>query len=493
MKIRSLLLGSIAAAGLSTGAYAADPLGPVLTTLDLCDALGITGLTVSSDNNCLQISGEVKYEFVWGDYRGSNTIARVAGGYDAFTVMDNDAHVDGRDQDWGSKVEAYLKFVGTADTDVGPASATIKLKDIYQRNVRNENNFGPNGFADPALELDPADPRIGFDIGGRAYRVQTGVDADGNAEYDFYDADGNFLSNGILDDYAYVGGDDTGGFVIDEAFVAIGGATVLSAGKKGSILKFGDDEPFNWLGLFLSDKVDKGVKWTKDLIPDGGHVIQLVHDFGNGLSGGIGLENLQGTGASAGTAVGVLWYSGDAVTAHVSVAAGGVLDGTVENWGIHAGITGTFDILKVRGAIAADSTGYWNALGSAAVTLDIFELAWSGEAANTAGGVDYGVGASAGIAITDGVKINLGGRYYQDADNSDGYQIAGQVVAAITETISLTGEVGVFGTIAPDTTDVYGKVTLDWKPGGGFTSSLAGEVHQNGGYKATFKAGKTID
>src|SRR5690606_17241648 len=130
------------------------------------------------------------------------------------------------------------------------------------------------------------------------------------------------------DDYAHVGGDDTGGFIIDEAFVAIGGATVLSAGKKGSILKFGDDEPFNWLGLFLSDKVDKGVKWTKDLIPDGGHVIQLVHDFGNGLSGGIGLENLQGSGPKAGTAVGVLWYSGDAVTAHVSVAAGGVLDGT---------------------------------------------------------------------------------------------------------------------------------------------------------------------
>ena len=80
MKIRSLLLGSIAAAGLTTGAFAADP-AQVLTTLDLCDALGLTGLTVSSDNNCLQISGEVKYEFVWGDYRGTEQIAPSVGGY----------------------------------------------------------------------------------------------------------------------------------------------------------------------------------------------------------------------------------------------------------------------------------------------------------------------------------------------------------------------------------------------------------------------------
>ena len=59
MNIRNLLLGSVAAAGLSTGAYAAD-LG-VLTSLDVCDALGLSGLTISSDTNCLQITGEVKY------------------------------------------------------------------------------------------------------------------------------------------------------------------------------------------------------------------------------------------------------------------------------------------------------------------------------------------------------------------------------------------------------------------------------------------------
>ena len=68
MKIRSLLLGSVAAAGLSTGAAHAADLG-VLTSLDVCDDLGLSGLTISSDTNCLQITGEVKYKFTWGDSR----------------------------------------------------------------------------------------------------------------------------------------------------------------------------------------------------------------------------------------------------------------------------------------------------------------------------------------------------------------------------------------------------------------------------------------
>ena len=72
MKIRSLVLGSVAAAGLSTAGYAAD-LG-VLTSLDVCDSLGLSGLTISSDTNCLQISGGVEYEFTWGDYEGNSAI-----------------------------------------------------------------------------------------------------------------------------------------------------------------------------------------------------------------------------------------------------------------------------------------------------------------------------------------------------------------------------------------------------------------------------------
>src|SRR5438034_7163487 len=71
MKIRSLLLGSIAAAGLATGAHAADLAKGVMTSLDVCDSLGLSGLTISSDTNCLQITGGVSYQFVWGDYKST--------------------------------------------------------------------------------------------------------------------------------------------------------------------------------------------------------------------------------------------------------------------------------------------------------------------------------------------------------------------------------------------------------------------------------------
>lgn len=61
MKIRSLLLGSIAAAGLSTAGYAAD-MG-VVTSLDVVDALGLSGLTISSDH-CL-IADTASFQFDW--------------------------------------------------------------------------------------------------------------------------------------------------------------------------------------------------------------------------------------------------------------------------------------------------------------------------------------------------------------------------------------------------------------------------------------------
>ncbi|ODT75858.1 MAG: hypothetical protein ABS76_32695 [Pelagibacterium sp. SCN 64-44] len=492
MKLKSLILGSVAAAGLSTAGFAAD-LG-VLTSLDVCDALGISGLTISSADNCLAISGKVSYEFNWGDYNanwlvpaagpglvvtnagnrnvidnGVSTAApaqegswaiRDAGGVLAGTLNQTTAPtqaeidavapggtavqviapvpavVGGLDNDWGSKVESWLKFVGTASSDFGPASATIKIKNVDQWTVTNEQ---------PAV----------------------------------------------------AGGDHTGGnIVIDEAFVSVGDTTTIMAGKKGSIANKDDDEPFNWLGLFQSDAVDKGVNWVKDAPKTGGHVIQIVSSLGNGVTVKGGLEDLNGRG----TAVGVIEYAGEGITAHVTGAAGDILDGTVNNWGIHAGFTGTFDAFKVRAAGAFGSTAagsnYYNVLGSAQATFDMFTIALSGEASGGTGlNSQVGVGGSVGATVTEGVKINLGARWFDEntaAVNTETYQIAAQLVAAVTETISLTGEVGVYGTnkVAPAATDFYGKAELAWKPGGSFESSVGAEVHQNGAYKVTFKASK---
>jgi len=455
MKIRSLLLGSVAAAGLSTGAFAAD-LG-VLTSLDVCDALGLSGLTISSDTNCLQITGGVNYAFSWGDYQDDALLGVTED--DSNSVL-NAGWTDDEDYnlEWDSRLESWIQFVATADSDFGPAKAVLKLKDV--KDIR------------------------------------------------FYD-EGRLSSTT---------GSDTGGVIMDQAYVAIGDSTVIMAGKKSSIINFGDDAPLNFLGLFNSSNVDVGVKWDEvvvdEFVDDGGVVIQVTSDLGNGLSIGVGLENLNDSNpAQAGVLAGVIAYAGDGISAHVSVAGGGVLDGTIENWGIHAGFTGTFDAFKVVAAVAADDTEYWNALASVSATFDMFTLAISGEAAADrdpalkgtsaaiTGDTDYGFGASAGFAVTDGVKINIGGRWYHDAfTDVSFYQVAAQVVATVTESITLTGEVGMYGNdddvnayTEEDADTFYGSAQVAWAPGGGFTSSLKGEVYANGAYKATFKAAKTFE
>lgn len=472
MKLKSLILGSVAAAGLSTAGFAAD-LG-VLTSLDVCDALGLSGLTISSDTNCLQLSGGVSYEFNWGDYR---TEAPTAGTFDGNrNVSVGDGAVD-----WNSKVEAWLKAVGTADSDFGPAKAVIKIKEVDQTRVTR--------------------------------RVVAGV-----------------LTETI--DF----GDDTGGVQIDEAYVSIGDTTVIMAGKKGSIANLDDDAPFNFLGLFNSDAIDgKGVGIDADTTYLGGHVIQVVSDLGNGVNVGVGLENLNGhSGADIflpanapsthGTLVGVVSYAGEGVTAHLTAAAFGILDGTVESWAAHAGATGTFDAFKVRGAVS-----YWdnfkfttadvlNALVSVEGTFDLFKIALSGEVAsvqnspavaatgNVGNYTDYGFGGSVGVNVTEGVDINLGARYFFDNVNTNigndksTWQVAAQIVAAVTETIKVTGEIGgYFGSAIADNpayvndSVFYGSAELAWAPGGGFTSSVKGEVNSESAYKVTFKAAKTFE
>ncbi len=459
MKLKSLILGSVAAAGLSTAGFAAD-LG-VLTSLDVCDSLGISGLTISSSDNCLAISGKVSYEFSFGDYRPN-----LVTGVTPFGSLDiiGDNGVDGND--WDSKVEAWLKFVGTASSDFGPASATIKLKSVDQRRV-----------VDGAWDITPG----GTAPGGDPVTVD--------------------LRNG----------DNTNGFVLDEAFVSIGDTTTIMAGKKGSIANFGDSTPFNFTGLWASSDVD-GTLFDKDADQDeiGGHVIQVVSSLGNGLTAKVGLENLEGAGsiADAGTLVGVLEYAGEGITAHITGGAVGILDGEVDQWFVHTGATGTFDAFKVRGALGYGYDDVLDAsqlhvLGSVEGTFDMFTLAVSGEYARTdiAGTVadGWGVGASVGANVTEGVKINLGGRYFTGdyaGVDADQFQLAAQVVASVTETITLTGEVGGYfsaDVINPQTGEdnvYYGKAELAWKPGGQFESSVAGEITSESAYKVTFKASK---
>jgi len=410
MKIRNLLLGSIAAAGLSaSGAYAAD-LG-VLTSLDVCDSLGLSGLTISSDTNCLQITGEVVYSFSWGDYNDSTDPSADLTDGNGGTGDKGSVAWDAGDgvENWDSLVEGYLKFVATADSDFGPAKAVIKLA--------------------------------------------------------FEDED-----------------DDQNAVWVDEAYVQIGDSTVIMAGLKGSIFNDSDDEPLNWLGLFGSEIADTGVSDSLD-IATGGHVIQVTADLGNGLSLSGGLEDLN----DEGTAVGVIAYKGDGLSAHASFKAGEILDGNIDDWAVHAGFAGTFDNFKVVAAGAFDSNDYWNVLASASATFDMFEVAVSGEATSED---EWGVGASIGATVSEGVKLNLGGRMLEENDGDQIYQVAAQVAAEVTESITLTGTVGYVDEEGDDL--FYGSGKLAWAPGGDFTTSITATVNTNDAYKIETEFKKTF-
>jgi hypothetical protein len=443
MKIRSLLLGSAAAAGLATGAYAADP--TTLTALDACDSMGLSGIAVSSDTNCLQVSGEIKYEFSWGDYKGAQmlgTVAHPGGAGTAVNIADNDGAA-GTNLDWDSKLEWWLKFVATADSDGGPVSAVIKIKEVQQWQVQNELPVaGKDNPYTPAVDPLPG-----------------------------------------------TGADHTFGLIADEAYVTatIGGAAI-KVGKAGSYINKGDDEPYGVWPLFNSDKVDKGVYWSTvgGTIGDGGHLIGVSADLGNGLTGSLSAENLQATNAMAGTLVGVLAYAGDGITAHVTGVAGGFLDGTIERFAMHAGFTGTFDMLTVRAALAADNSGYYNALASIQAAFDMFKLALAAEA--VAGG-DFGVAGSVSADVADGVTISVGGRYYNDAAGPDFYEVAAQVAAMVTETVKLTGEAGVYGNNAGVTTP-FVAAEVAYAPGGDTSVSAKGEFYANGAIKGTVKGSK---
>ena len=512
MKIKSLLLGSVAAAGLATGAHAADLAKGVMTSLDVCDALGLSGLTISSDTDCLQITGSVSYMFAWGDYNAG--LGSASTGLRLFSTPDDNTEIPiagnstgtaNGQTDWDSQMIAWLQAVASADSDFGVAKAVIKIKSEQYRHTKN-------GFG-------------------------------------YYDGDdtGGSTKNGVVQAGVETAQQGPSGTVLfDRAYVSVGDSTVLTAGKTGTIANTGDDTPLNWLGLFNSDNVGTGVLWSKsnraggttysspfDMWTDngadiqtGGHSIQLVSTLGNGITVGGALEDLQDSHPSrAGTAVGVISYAGDNLTAHLTVLEGGILDGHPDVTAYHAGLTGTFDKFKVVAALAGDSTGYWNGLASAQVTFDMFKLAGSVEggtysnvASNTSSGPTgvalagktwFGAGGSASLSVSDGVTINIGGRYF-DMDtstaNTEGYQGAVALVAAITETLTVEGDLGVYGTndgaagTAVGTPAVagtyynvyYGAAQVTWAPGGGFTSSLKGEAYSNGAYKATFNASKAF-
>lgn len=120
----AVLAAAAIGAGLSLPAYAADAGGSEFVALDVCNALGVLGLTFSSDDTCLSISGEVEYEYEF--------------------------KVDGvtGDQEITSEVDWELAFEAMTQTDAGIATAAII--------------FAPEDPADPNSAVEIAEAYVSF-------------------------------------------------------------------------------------------------------------------------------------------------------------------------------------------------------------------------------------------------------------------------------------------------------------------------------------------
>ncbi|MCB9993647.1 MAG: hypothetical protein H6873_08305 [Hyphomicrobiaceae bacterium] len=398
MKLKSLLLGSVAAAGLSTGAFAAD-LGVVMPTLDACDAVGMQGVPLI--DHCLTISGSVVYSAKWGDYKGS--VVYITSSIGTTTQPDNDAGFFGP-VDWDSTVTATLSLEATHNTAFGKGIAHIDLT--------NTDSFG--------------------------------------------------VHNGVITSSG------TTLLSVGNAYLAVGDSTVVTLGRAPSIAILGGDEPLNYGGLFRSDHVGTGVG-TAAMPATGGHSIQVVSDLGNGVSAGIALEAIDTIMPDL---IGVLSYSGDTFSGHVT----GMWDGAV--FFAHAAGQVSIDMFTLLGALAIDSTGDWNVLGSASATFDMFTLAVSGEAA--AGG-EWGVGGSVSADVTDGVTLNLGGRYF---DNSvdQAWQGEANVTADLTDTLSAGATVGYIDSTLAATSNVYFEGELTWAPSDSLSMTASGGANSLGAY-----------
>lgn len=117
------IAGAIAAAIVGgTGTANAGDLG-VLTSFDICSAVGSTGLTLSSESKCLTISGEVEYTFVRGDYDTDREVVddlAYAGSYDVSIG-------DGL-RDWESTTEFSLTTEARSQSDFGRVRGVITLE-----------------------------------------------------------------------------------------------------------------------------------------------------------------------------------------------------------------------------------------------------------------------------------------------------------------------------------------------------------------------------
>jgi hypothetical protein len=419
----------------------------VLQELNTCDYLGVPGMTLASDSHCLQLRGGVSYELELGLFRDEVVIAR--------TSNDTKLPVGLYGVDWNTKVRAWLKLIDVSETDFGPARAVIQLgseeEQKFWGSAVGYTNDGPTASSSGSNELK-----------------------------------------------------------VDEAFVELGDATKLMVGKKGSVAIFGNDRPFNYLGLFNTSSYEGGgVGIDNDSEQIGGHVMHATSRLNDQWTIAGGLEAIGSK--TGGTGVASVAYNRDGFSGHLTGLLFDLSSGD-RSWMLHSGASAYFDGFSLRSAVAYhanakhDGVDRIDAMASAEGRFRGLNFALSSELIHDGplfgtNFIDYGFGGSVGFPLHKYVSGNVGARAFIDGRTGlVTAQVAGQVNAILTEVFSVGGEAGLYfgskfaelqaaGTLGDDVVGYVGG-HVNVTPGGGLTGHVKGELNTEGAYKVTVRSSK---
>ena len=285
---------------------------------------------------------------------------------------------------------------------------------------------------------------------------------------------------------------DFDGVEVDQAYVQFGDTTVLSAGKKDSILDtevldrtYGGGDEY---GIFDWDYDENDL--TNE-VAQGGHVITIESLVADGFTVIAGFEDLDNDG----TALLGVEYDGGMFSAEAAVLVGDLYNNlAIDPVNFYAAVTAEFDSFEARAGVIFDDTGYYIASLGASATLDMFTLDVDAFFEDSG---EWGVAGEGSFDATDTVAVYLGAGYEEDTSHVtpaalvESWTVYGGVDVDVTETIAANAELGYVERTGAIVTDyIYGAAGVTYAPGGGFETGLTVYANTLDDYKLTFEASK---
>lgn len=297
------------------------------------------------------------------------------------------------------------------------------------------------------------------------------------------------------DDYWIV---DAGRQSLGAAYLTAGyGRTFLSIGKvERTIADLGDDVPFAALSGFDVTDADASVT-LPDMPAFGGNAARIISRPFAGHTFGLGIEDL----GEDDTAIASWSYELGPVSSHVTMLDPDLFESGLDLMALHAG--GSLDIepFALRGAVATDRGGWWNALLSGEATFGGLSLGATAAYLRDTLLADVpeqvGGAVSATAAFTQNMSMTTTMSWTRDlgaAVDSLGYRMDLHVASKLGHDLALTGDLGISGsgTAGALAAGPFASTALAWSPGGGSVISAGFSRGADGAYSLTTGATRDL-